>query len=354
MEQSKLKFSVGYRLSSDKRFADMIVREKEHIGEVYFSWGDFPNGRNSQDLSNEYSPWEIQREFEKDIKRFADEGLKFNLLFNGNCYGGDALARSLFNKIGDTVDYIEQNYGLASVTTTSPVIAKFLKANFERIDVRASVNMGIGNICSMDYVAHLFDSFYLKREHNRNLCAIKEISSWCKASGKGLYMLANSGCLNHCSAHTFHDNLVAHENESSTKDNAYVFSGICHEYVANPQKRASLIRDTSFVRPEDLHLYDEYFDGVKLATRVHSNPCSVLSAYINGKFYGGITDLLEPSHSGIILPQIIDNRKFPGDFAKTVMNCNKNCSECGYCDKVYENVLSELGGVSYLEEDLEV
>ena len=33
----------------------------------------------------------------------------------------------------------------------------------------------------------------------------------CDAEGKELYMLANSGCLNNCSAHVFHDNLVAHE-----------------------------------------------------------------------------------------------------------------------------------------------
>ena len=229
MPETKLKFSVGYRLSSDKRFLEMIVREKARIGEVYFSFGGFANGRSSKSLSEEYSPWEVQRETEKDLKRLSDEGLKFNLLFNGNCYGADALSRSFFNKVGDTVDYISENFGISSVTTTSPVIAKFLKDNFDGIDVRASVNMGIGAVNSMDYVSHLFDSFYIKRELNRDLEAIKSISSWCRQNGKGLYMLANSGCLNNCSAHTFHDNLVSHENESSERDNAYIFSRICSE-----------------------------------------------------------------------------------------------------------------------------
>ena len=52
---------------------------------------------------------------------------------------------------------------------------------------------------------------------------------------KKLFMLANSGCLNFCSAHNFHDNLVAHEADISKMDNAYNFSGICHEYLKNTE-----------------------------------------------------------------------------------------------------------------------
>ena len=70
--------------------------------------------------------------------------------------------------MGSTIDYIKRTYGLASVTTTSPLIAKFIKENFAEIDVRASVNMGIGTIEGMDYVKDFFYSFYMKRELNRD------------------------------------------------------------------------------------------------------------------------------------------------------------------------------------------
>ena len=46
---------------------------------------------------------------------------------------------------------------MASVTTTSPLIAKFIKNNFEELEVRASVNMEIGTVQGLDYLAEYFD-----------------------------------------------------------------------------------------------------------------------------------------------------------------------------------------------------
>ena len=67
----------------------------------------------------------------------------------------------------------------------------------------------------------------------------------------------------------------------------------------------SLIHDTNFVRPEDIGKYEPYFDGVKLATRVHRAPSMVLNSYIREKYSGNILELLEPAHS--IYPYVIEN-----------------------------------------------
>ena len=64
----------------------------------------------------------------------------------------------------------------------------------------------------------------MKREFNRDFNAIKKLKNWYDENGKSLHILANSGCLNHCSAHMFHDNLVSHESEISKMDNCYEFS----------------------------------------------------------------------------------------------------------------------------------
>ena len=42
-----MKFTVGLQFTNEA-FLDCIVEQKEHIDEVYFSWGDFPNGRSNQ------------------------------------------------------------------------------------------------------------------------------------------------------------------------------------------------------------------------------------------------------------------------------------------------------------------
>lgn len=299
-----MKYMVGMS-QSDFDFTDYIIQNKKDIYEVYFSWGDFPNGRASQTVSEDYASWILQDIQRESLKKLSDNGILLNLLFNANCYGKDSQARAFFNKIGTTVDYIIESYGLNSITTTSPLIAKFIKNNFEDLEVRASVNMEIGTVQGMKYLSKYFDSFYIKRELNRDLKSIEELSNWAKNNGKKIYGLANSGCLNFCSAHNFHDNLVAHEAEIAQMDNAYDFNGICREYLSDPKNYDTLIENTNFIRPEDVQKYDKYFDAVKLATRVHKNPRIVLDSYINQKYSGDILRILEPAHS--IYPYVIEN-----------------------------------------------
>lgn len=299
-----MKFMVGLQNRNDG-FLQSIIENKEHIYEVYFSWGDFPNGRNNQIQSEEYTAWEMQKWQPEALKQLSDAEIPLNILFNANCYGRDSQSRAFFNKIGSTVDYIKNAFGTQSVTTTSPLIAKFIKNNFDDIEVRASVNMEIGTVQGMKYLAPYFDSYYMKREYNRDLDRIAELKSWCDVNGKKLFMLANSGCLNFCSAHNFHDNLVAHESEIAAMDNAYNFGGICHEYLKDPDNYSTLIENTNFVRPEDMYKYDGFFEAAKLATRVHKSPRMVLDSYICGRYSGDILRLLEPAHS--IYPYVIEN-----------------------------------------------
>ena len=301
-----MKFTVGLA-ATDTKFVNCILENKEHIYEVYFSWGDFANGRNAQSASAEFAPWEIADIQRSNLKKLSENGIALNMLFNANCYGSNSQSRAFFDKIGTAVDYVAVNYGLASVTTTSPLIAKFIKNNFDRLDVRASVNMEIGTVQGMRYLEKYFDSYYIKRELNRNISDIRVLHEWAATNGKKLFMLANSGCLNYCSAHIFHDNLVAHESEIAKMDNAYNFTGMCHEFLSDKSHYDSLINDTNFVLPEDIHLYEPYVEAAKLATRVHRHPELVLRSYVRGKYIGDVLRLLEPEHS--IYPYVVENGK---------------------------------------------
>ena len=77
-----MKFSVGYQLFEDGEFLDKIILYKDHISEVYFSWGDFPNGRNNQLKRGDMTPWEAQAKQMQDLERLAKEkiALKHNAL----------------------------------------------------------------------------------------------------------------------------------------------------------------------------------------------------------------------------------------------------------------------------------
>ena len=299
-----MKYMVGLK-TTDEKLLHCIRENKEHIYEVYFSWGDFPNGRSNQLENLEYAPWELQDMQRSALQELSSEGIAFNLLFNANCYGKDSQSRAFFYKVGTTIDYVAEHYGLQSVTTTSPLIAKFVHENFKGIEVRASVNMEIGTIQGMEYVADYFDSYYMKRELNRDFNAIKMLHQWCQENGKQMFLLANSGCLNYCSAHNFHDNLVAHESEIAKMDNAYAFQGVCREFLRNENHYQALINNTNFIRPEDMHLYEPYFTAAKLATRVHKNPSMVVNSYVRERYSGNVLELLEPAHS--IYPYVLEN-----------------------------------------------
>ena len=337
-----MKFIVGYPIKESGDFLDAVIKNKDDISEVYFSWGDTPNGRSALSIDVSMTQFELQQRQFNDLKRLSSEGIRLNLLFNGNCYGKDSQSRAFFNKVGNLTDYVQREFGLSSVTTASPLIAKFIKENFEGIDVRASVNMEIGTVEGISYVSKFFDSFYVKREMNRNLSALTELRKWCDVNGKQMYLLANSGCLSNCSAHIFHDNLVSHEAEISAMDNGYQFRGVCWDFLSEPQNFYKWLQRTTFIRPEDIHLYEGLVPAVKLATRVNSSPSRVLNAYLGARYRGSVMELLEPNHSGIFYPSYIENANFKEGFASYVMSCKKNCESCNFCAEAMRGACIKL------------
>ena len=56
-----MKYSVGYQITDvrsydGKTYMEYIVQNKEHISELYFSWGDIANGRCSMLQNDELLP----------------------------------------------------------------------------------------------------------------------------------------------------------------------------------------------------------------------------------------------------------------------------------------------------------
>ncbi len=334
-----MKLSVGYQLRGDGGVVNTVIENSESISEVYFAYPNFANGRNTVAIDSSLSELSYMSALEGDFERLTSANISLNLLLNGMCYGKYAQSRVFFNKIGDTVEYLSSKYNLKTVTTTSPLIAKFFKQNFPDIKVRASVNSEIGSIEGMDYLKEYFDSFYAKRESNKDLELLKRLRKWCDNNGKELYGLANSGCLNNCSAHIFHDNLVSHENEIAEMDNAYRFEGQCRTYLSDTKKREDWLRLTNFIRPEDVELYEGIFDGIKLATRVNKNPKKIIEAYLRKSFNGNLPEILEPDHSALFYPFVVENKKLPKNFGLKTTSCNRTCEACNYCKEALADSL---------------
>ena len=328
-----MKWQIGYQ--SNKALVSYLIQHKESVSEIYFPWMDFTTGRGVISADD-------QDTLSADLHEFRSAGIRLTLLLNGNCYGRQSLSGEFYQKLKQNITYLINEYSISGVTTTSPLIAGMIRKNFPEIEIRASINMEIGNPEGIEYLLDDFDSFYLKREYNYNREIILRMRDFCRSKGKKLYILANSGCLNYCSSRTFHDNLVAHQHEITQMDNAVTFHGVCTKFLSAGKNKENLLAKTNFIRPDDVHLYENLCDGMKLATRTNFNPLQIVHAYFNGKFSGNLLDLTEPAHSALFPGQIIANKLIPDGYTEFRLNCNKICENCTYCKEVQKKATITL------------
>ena len=335
------KLSVGYQYNEDRLFASVIEDYAESIESVYFPWIDTASGRSKLSGFDGYFDYNLQEGLVRDLEAIKALGIKLQLLFNANCYGADAMSKNLEGRVCSIIDYLGQKDLLPdAITTTSPAIAHMIREHYEdEISLTASVNMKIGSIKGMEYVAHLFDGYCIAKECNRDLPRLRAMKAWAEQNGKKITILANSGCMRDCSGQIFHDNLVAHEAEASQQKNISFLPYMCYTYLKDPKHFVAVLQNT-WIRPEDIHHYEGLCDTVKLATRAHQLPGMVIGAYVRGYYAGNLLDLFEPSFSPAFAPYVIDSTKIPEHFWEHTTSCNKDCTKCNYCKGVLEKALT--------------
>lgn len=338
-----MKYAIGYQLPDELDSIVEIAKDyRDYLEEVYFAWPGEASGRSPLGIDGIYELDKIKRVLLDELKQLDEMGIKLVLLFNSNCYGAEAISISLKKRICSIINEICKEIKIASVTTTSPFIAKTVKEAFPEIEIRASVNMRIGTIKGMEQMSDHFDGFYMQRDYNRDLSRVAKLKNWCTENDKKLYLLANSGCLNFCSSQTYHDNLVGHEAEIIIKENVETkYPSPCWEFMKQPKNWVNFL-ENSWIRPEDIENYNQWFTVAKLATRMHANPRKVLAAYVRRKFNGNLLDLTEPSYGPLFQNNIIDNTLFPADWFITTTKCNKECHACNYCREVIKKVLVSI------------
>ena len=333
-----MKFAVGYQpFLAGELFCEMIADYREAVGEVYFSIPGDPSGRTEPERTPE-----LLDQLACELAEIRKAGIALDLLLNANCYGDDAVSEKFARNITDTLDKLGKAGLLPEiVTTTSPFAAHTVKKNFPGVELRASVNMRLDSTLAMEYLADSFDSFYLRRDRQRDLATVRQASEWCRAHGKKLGILANSGCLRNCPYQTFHDNLVAHDAGVRQNSNLPDFlPHLCWKRLQTSENLGDFLR-ASWIRPEDVSLYAPYVDFVKLATRRHASVRMVVSAYASGRFDGNVLNLTEPCFAGAFAPYILDNRELT--FDDLPGRCADDCRHCGKCEQVLEKALVCVG-----------
>ena len=334
-----MQFAVGYRHVGEGASFSSLALDYPEVAEVYFPWPQEPSGRPRLGYGEEDDPAELCDVLHDELLSLRAGGKRLDLLLNANCYGEKAMSRALEAHVIDILATLV-SWGAKPevVTTASPFVARTVKRVFPEIEVRASVNMRLTTLQAFRYLAPWFDSYYLGRDVQRDLETVRTFSAWCRAHGKKMGILANSGCLRNCPWQTYHDNLIAHSDAALAEPAAPGFNPhLCWTLYADRKNLPEILKAT-WIRPEDLHRYEGLVDFVKLATRQHAMPRLVVDAYVRGRFRGNLLDLLEPGFSPAFRPTAIDNAAFPPDWFERTGACTRGCTDCGYCEKVFADV----------------
>lgn len=330
------KFAVGYDFFEGNRFRYMLTPYLDTLGEVYFSWPGEISGRNMNYLKT--FPNAIEK-LKNDLSWCRSQGIKLDLLFNGNCYGEFFFSKELQNKVYSVLEELTTiDLTPDVVTTTSQFIAKVIKIKFPEIDIRASVNMRIESTQAFEYIADIFDSLYVCRDFQRDRNYLSHFSEWCKSHDKKLCMLVNSACLRFCPVQIYHDNSLCHTiaDFHGLEDELQFPMRLCGRVFMKPGNEVELLK-MSWIRPEDIQYYSPYVSVMKLATRVAMHPEIMIKAYAEGHYEGDLLECIGAKQRGFIL----DNAAFPDDWVESgiAQKCAINCTNCGKCHSILAKVM---------------
>ena len=338
------KFTVGYFY---RYFPQAVTPHLDSLSEVFFSWPGTASCRNVIGSAERLLAMLVP-----DLLWARKQGLRLNLLFNASCYGEKASTqahRAELNELMKSVD----SYGLFPdiITTSSPYIAKVFKSDFSGVEVRASINMRVNSVLTLECLAPWFDSFYIWRDVQRDLKSVKLMSKWCAENDRKLGILVNSGCLNSCPWQSYHESLMAHNFPAAAAGSAAmdVPATVCHHNFANG--RYGDVLRSGWIRPDDLHIFEPYFSFIKLATRTILRPAPVLKAYIEGKYSGDMLALLDPCYAEMDSPVVMDNTAFPPGWTASGIagGCAMTCTKCGGCERTLEQVIKPRQRVSGID-----
>lgn len=154
-------------------------------------------------------------------------------------------------------------------------------------------------------------------------------------------LLANEGCLDFCPYKLSHDAYIGLSNYLET-DCTYQLNRQlgCMRLI---DEQPSQILRSPFIRPEDVSLYQDYADTIKICGRTLGSGFlqRVIYAYVQEKYDGNLLDLLD-AMSWLAQALYIDNSSLSFDFVEILSLCDKQCTSCGFCHDLFSTISCPL------------
>ena len=178
----------------------------------------------------------------------------------------------------------------------------------------------------------------LDRSLNRDMKRLRAVSEQVRQACPDvkLLLMANEGCLFQCPYKPAHDAHIALVNERLCGDRTFAVNrdfGCVRQMLSDPGTMLA----SPFIRPEDLPLYADLADGIKICGRNRGADflTRAFTAYADRRYTGNLLDLMDAM--GDLNGHVdIPNPALPEDFADRVTACDKRCRVCGWCAGVMD------------------
>ncbi|MBU1862239.1 MAG: U32 family peptidase [Candidatus Omnitrophica bacterium] len=245
------------------------------------------------------------RELKRQVRLAHQYRVRYNVVMNGSCLGGIEFSNQFQKKMKDFIQYLD-DIEADSTTIMNPFLVDIVRKTSKCIEIIVSSFAEVAEPVKLArFKTRGANRVVLHQNIYRNFEMLKTI---CHSTDLPLEIIPNQGCLNQCECFISHNNIVSHS--STAEDKEFMDMGNYNF----PIQRCRTIRQkdpieflmSCFIRPEDLHMYEELgFTLFKFAGRRSSTEwmLNVLNAYILRRYEDNLFDL--SSHVG-------DHGGFPG------------------------------------------
>jgi collagenase-like PrtC family protease len=336
----RLEFSVPY--NNDPETLAEILKLKEQNGnrirEVYLS------GPQEYSGSGRIAPELSFDQFAEVVGKIHEENVRVNLLLNSICEGSDWYSPAVLKSTMDYLQRAHRDLGIEAITIANPLYIREVRKRFPDIEICASVLADIDCVQkAVIYTKAGADVITPDVNINRDLALLKKIKD---ATGTEIKLMVNEGCLLRCPFRKFHFNYISHKSRNPAmagkmraEDN--VFSANCIQLTKSDP---SQVLKSCWIRPEDAEKYSQISHYFKIVGRTSSRSMVIRSveAYLNESWTGDLMELMAGNLYSYAMSSLVHIENKALDeirFFQKVTSCNRECSDCSFCNEVVGKLL---------------
>jgi collagenase-like PrtC family protease len=348
-----MKFDLPLKLNVP--YLEFLRRNEDLLYSVYFQAPDFVGDARIHVTAINKS----------DLQAASDLKCRKYMTLNGRTTPL-AVYGTLGNNLTQQINALYQEQLLTGILILDfYLLRKLADEGLDRgIDVVPSINMGIDSVAKAhSAVQHIVNMGFsvpskliLDRSLNRSLKSLAQISRQLRKDfpRTQLELLANEGCIQHCPYKVNHDAAISTVNDRSAhsviainqaRDAGFDVSRLNEDLgcIRHFETQVEDVLKIPFIRPEDLKLYRDYFDVLKIAGRTKSNDFlfKAVGAYVSGYWEGNLLDILDAA--GAMSEKLhVFNDQLPDGFGKMLSGCQSRCFNCTYCGDIAASQIQRL------------